>query len=280
MYRIVPLIILLFSGCVYPESEHPVSDDTTSKYDERLVGVWVIEPPPDKDDFHPAHPHIVVIGQEPNHRSRMSLSYLDVGEKSTKDGNEKIRLPLHAESFFALPGKNNYLSFPSKGIGEQGNKYFVVKYKFIDENHLRFLPLDQDAIIQATEKNRLSGKVFPQPIRARKPGKAFGILPLPVFNESATITAKPQELLKFFDQNPDVFKQVKDGFILRRITAEEFERAMNRPGIPCPVELPDFSAFLIGMVFGACIMGVLFFSFHKMKSTKRLKSEPTPETKT
>ena len=78
--------ILAGGGCAIPVSEHPLSDETTSILDERLIGYWN-QTPRDKDEKVPPAPYLISRWKDKPNVLQMTYVELD-GEGHCCPGNE------------------------------------------------------------------------------------------------------------------------------------------------------------------------------------------------
>lgn len=161
---IIPLI-LLWGGCV--ESRHPVSDQETSKVDERLIGAWRLE-----DDAA-----IWTIKKTVHTKNGMELELSEAGTTS--------RVLLFATTL----SKRQYLS--AKELGEDSQKdrkeaYDVYEYRFLDNDTVEARGMDPKAIIVAIENEELGGRI--ETIDGEK---------------TPIITGEPGELARYIEAHAD-----------------------------------------------------------------------------
>lgn len=129
--------LCIVSGCV--PSKHPLSDEKTSKVDQRLVGRWVIEGDEKKDSL------MVVTQKEGQNGLEIT---------SGDDGDEDS-----AVAFATTIGDHHYLSAGDKEDDPEEIEYQIVLYEFADNDTLKVYSLDQQVIEKAIADGTLTGVV-------------------------------------------------------------------------------------------------------------------------
>lgn len=141
--------LLVLSGCGGVTFESPLSDDETTRFDERLVGYW--EPLPSSMDKAEPAPgelwHHLVVGRLAEGSDRMEAVVLDVDSGVVK----VTRIELHPTRI----GDHRYLSLINREEEKKG--YFVVRYHLPAEDRLQLLFLDEDVFTKAVERGVLKG---------------------------------------------------------------------------------------------------------------------------
>ncbi len=145
LHFIVPALLLL-AGC--DDSTNPLSPPTTSKPDERLVGVWRLR---DKEGnvtyYHVGHPVEALPG-----------SVIQVVQVThTKQGLQK---PIPVLAFPTVIGDRTYLNVTGQLIQERNgwksNGYFLFRYQ-MDGERLLLWRMDTDAKETAIDSSKIRG---------------------------------------------------------------------------------------------------------------------------
>ncbi len=137
--RLLPLfltapLLALVGACV--ESRHPLSDEKTSKIDERLIGTWQA----DKMVW----------------RVKKSADAKNALEAEIKDENGTSRALLFATT---VKGKQ-YMTL--MGLGKEAQKdrkepYDIYQYRFVDNDTVEVRGMDGDVLRKAIAEKKLAG---------------------------------------------------------------------------------------------------------------------------
>ncbi|MGO8690881.1 MAG: hypothetical protein ACLQLG_14760 [Thermoguttaceae bacterium] len=137
--RLLPLLLTapllaLVGACV--ESRHPLSDEKTSKLDERLIGTWQADK--------------MVCRVKKSADAKNSL------EAETKDENGTSRALLFATT---IKGKQYMTLF---GLGKEAQKdrkepYDIYQYRFVDNDTVEVRGMDPKVLRKAIAEKKLAG---------------------------------------------------------------------------------------------------------------------------
>lgn len=160
---VVPLLAVVAS-CV--ESQQPLSDEKSSKIDERLIGTWQIE--------NDATATYYVKG------SADTKNCLDV-ELKEKDKSGVSR----ARVFTTTVKTKNYMStvdMDEKAKKEQKGAYFIHQYRFLDHDTLDLRFMAHDVLKKAMAEKLIAGKIE---------------------ENGATITDSPERIKRYLEAHAD-----------------------------------------------------------------------------
>ena len=173
------ILLLATSGLSCVPCKHPLSDEKTSKLDERLIGEWrFYEKGKPSEDADP-----VYVGRLKGHDNVLEIVQCAVD----KSGHVVVEhMPLYATSVGSL----RLLSMPRDGVKpDRETIYDIALYDMPDKDTLNWYVLDEDAITAAIKKKELAGA-----FTAEK--SAFGRT-----RNAPRITASPEEMRKFIEKN-------------------------------------------------------------------------------
>ena len=184
-YLLAAAVVATCSGCSLPESLHPLSDETTSVLDERLIGHWQVVPRPDEPLEPPQVPPRFVFARLPGKRNVLEMVNLNL------DGDEaKIE---RTPAFGRALGEERYLSvLNNPEEPKEKHRYLILRYT-LEGDLLKLFVLRGDVIGPAIERGDLKGEVVretPDP-NAPPPEQA-----VPKY-KSIRITAEPKELAEY-----------------------------------------------------------------------------------
>lgn len=142
---LIAVLAVSLSACRIPLSEQPLSDETTSRVDERLLGTWQIDMEPLRSKVSLSED--VKSVRYTVRRAEGKENMLAVVESS----NEEKTMPAFTVHF----AMHDYLSWG----GKEGGPYLILRYEFDDDDRARLFVLDEGIIIDAIESGRLPGQV-------------------------------------------------------------------------------------------------------------------------
>ncbi|HLA83952.1 MAG TPA: hypothetical protein VJL29_04085 [Thermoguttaceae bacterium] len=172
----VALCLLVAGGCLV-SSKHPLSDEKTSKADTRLLGDWK-----EKSDDAKGVWQVVKRPQSEN-----VLVTLGPYEEQYDPADLLLTTEL---------GGKKYLSWGGREPKNGKTNFIICRYEMPDENTLSIRYLSIDAVRDAIEDQRLSGRVTV--VTDIKTGKK------PISErETVRITAEMDELRSFLEANGD-----------------------------------------------------------------------------
>lgn len=208
LYLLAAAVVASLAGCNIPFSVHPLSDETTSVLDERLIGHWQAiktdEPGPLKGEPR------FVFG-----RVADKVNVLEMVHLNLEDGVVQVQ---RTPAFATTLGKERYLSIlnnPEEPKDKQ--HYLILLYrleKVGDEEELvKFYFLRTDVVGPAIERGDLKGEVTREPPDPNAPP------PEQVKPKYKTIkiTASPKELADYFAPRGDAPFYTQESLQFRRI---------------------------------------------------------------
>jgi hypothetical protein len=190
--RILVLLLAILSGsCV--ESRYPVSDEKTSKVDERLIGAWKLE----NDSA------IWTITESANRKNGMDLEISQNGDTS--------RMLL----FTTTIKQKNYMSI--KDLDEEGQKdrkeaYDIYQYRFLDDDTVEARGMEPNAIIKAIENKELGGQIETKEKPASK--TRLETLGKAITEKTPIITSEPEQLAHYIEIQADECFSAKSESVL------------------------------------------------------------------
>ncbi|HEV7223359.1 MAG TPA: hypothetical protein VGN42_11705 [Pirellulales bacterium] len=143
-------VLAAAAGCT-PTSEQPLSDERSSKLDERLLGKWQSDQVPVRLTPNPGGPSFVEIK----------------GRAESATGLELIKLSKRSAAEEAMPfyttqiGDDRYLTVDAGGAEAtpraEKTLYYILRYRFVDDDTVEFYAMDDKAIAQTIAKGELKG---------------------------------------------------------------------------------------------------------------------------
>jgi hypothetical protein len=206
-YLATSLALAVSAGCELPVSVHPLSDEATSTFDDRLLGTWEIVPPaeqmPEPGDARarfifarfPAKPNILEC----------------VGTELDGDGYAKVhRLPLYPCKF----GELHYLSvIMNPEEPKEKQVYLIMLYELKDDTEVRFHLLNKDVIGPAIERGDIAGEVTKSDPDPNAP-PAEQVKPK---YRQIKITAEPKDLAAYLQRRGKAAFNMEQHFSQRRV---------------------------------------------------------------
>ncbi|MFQ5732903.1 MAG: hypothetical protein ACE5KM_13250 [Planctomycetaceae bacterium] len=231
----------ILSGCSLTLSQHPLSDERSSKADERLIGYWegVPEGLSKKADGTNG---FLIIGVDGSRRNTMSIIML--GDEN-REGKQLIGTSTFAA--FASPGERNFLSVNAGDL-----RYIIREYGFESNDRILWTrSWDQTVVLRLVREGKLAGEVHAPPVQALRPDQEPS--EHEVGRESVVITEKPERLRAFLMRHPQVFAAKQQR--LRRLKPERVARIIGLQEPQSETEQTQdyrgwIAAFLVGITFG------------------------------
>ncbi len=152
------IVALLLSGCGGVLSEHPASDDATSRVDERLIGFWRVDGKASTGKDGPAsqEPGLLVVGRRDGPEGGLELLTVSLKQGAVLD---VAREPLRATSIAGKP----YASVHVTGDGSPPRpSWLVLRYDVPEEGVLRVLAMDVPKVANEVREGRIAGHA-PEP---------------------------------------------------------------------------------------------------------------------
>ena len=211
MYRLAYLPVAIglaaFAGCELPVSVHPLSDETSSTLDDRLIGTWEMVRPADQTPGPNDAPARIMYGRFAGKPNILEC----VTTELDGDGYAQVhRIPLYPCKL----GELHYLSvLMNHDEAKEKQVYLIMLYELKDDSELRFYMLNKDVIGPAIEREDLAGivkKSDPDP-NAPLPEQVK-----PKYRE-VRITAKPKELAAYLQRRGKEAYYTAEYFTLRRV---------------------------------------------------------------
>jgi hypothetical protein len=207
LYLAAAIGLALFTGCELPVSVHPLSNEETSTFDERLIGNWEMVPPADQTPGPNDVPARFIYGRFAGKPNILEC----VARELDGDGYAQVRrIALYPSKF----GELNYLSVlmnPEEAKEQQ--VYLIMLYELKDENELRFYMLNKDVIGPAIEREDLAGlvrKADPDP--NAPPAQQVK----PKYKE-VRITAEPKPLAAYLERKGKAAFNMESFMSFRRV---------------------------------------------------------------
>ena len=141
-------VCLLLSACRIPVTEHPLSDETNSRVDERLLGLWEV-------DLRPAHEingsdgdesAIYLIERDEQRENTLLVRMMREGEKSSH------ALP----AFTTHLGMHDYISFCNVG-GKGSTAKAICRYELTDADQGKLYLMSGEFVAQQIEQSAIKG---------------------------------------------------------------------------------------------------------------------------
>jgi hypothetical protein len=210
-YLLAALGLIAAAGCELPVSVHPLSDEKTSKIDERLIGTWEHVPKAGEERGANAVPPRWLIGRMAGKENLHEVVVLELDG----DGHAQVqRLALMATQV----GELRYVSIlanPTEPKEKQA--YFLLCYEFVDENTVRFTGLNKDVVAPAIDREELKGVVRKSPPDPNAPPQEQV---KPKYKE-IRITAEPTELRAWFAKQGKAALAAESMTTIRRVEVQQ-----------------------------------------------------------
>jgi hypothetical protein len=207
LYLATSLALAAFAGCELPVSVHPLSDEATSTFDERLLDTWEIVPPADQTPEPGGVQPRYIFARFPAKPNILEC----VGTELDGDGYVKVhRLPLYPCKF----GELHYLSAilnPEEPKEKQA--YLIMLYELKDDSELRFYLLNKDIIGPAIERGDIAGVVTKSDPDPNAPPQEQV---KPKYRQ-VKITAEPKELAAYLQRRGKAAFNLEQHFSQRRV---------------------------------------------------------------
>lgn len=189
----VAVLALGLAGCGGVQSDHPLSDASTSVLDERLIGVWEIVP---KKADEAAKPQPRAYVGKLKDRSR-------VLELVTIDFDEEKHLVVNRWRLYTTKlGHSSCFSLGDKS----GKAYFLFRYTLDAKGRLWLQALDEDKVAAAIRAKKIAGRVKEHP-KDEEPGLFEFRLGK---YEEVRLTAPTKALRAWLEKNPGVWTAVDE----------------------------------------------------------------------
>ena len=189
--RVAPLLVVaailaVVASCV--ESRNPVSDEKTSKIDERLIGTWRMGN--EEDDG---------VWKVTKHAKQKNA--LDVA--LPENGDEHY----HATAFTTTIKSKHYLSLRQSSDDDASTPdapagYEIYQYVFDDNNTVQVRGMDPDVILKAIADKKLRGKIVITKTTTRPILGLFGKAEV-VEEKSPEITDTPENIVRYIEAHAD-----------------------------------------------------------------------------
>jgi hypothetical protein len=174
--------LALLGSCTL-SSQHPLSDEKTSKLDQRLIGDWIL----DNTDNE-----IWRVTRKPGTKNSLELTILNAASGRIQQGPYTV--------FTTVVGKDRYLSVEESDEQSGGKRYEVSRYAWVDGDTIQPFAADTARIARAISAGELQGTV------EKKRG-----LPGSMRIEDAVVTAAPEAVARFLEKHGrEVFPAPKD----------------------------------------------------------------------
>jgi hypothetical protein len=203
-YLIALAAVASCAGCSIPLSLHPLSDETTSVLDERLIGHW--EAVKDGEPMEPLHvaPRFVFgrVADKPNVLEMVNLEL-------EGDAVKVNRTPAFATKL----GEERYLSvLNNPEEAKDAHMYLILMYR-LDDDRLKLFILRPDVVGPAIERGDLKGEVVREPPDPDAPPPEQ-VKPK---YKSIKITASPKELAEYLTPRGAAPFHPQEFFQFRRV---------------------------------------------------------------
>ena len=211
-YLLAAALTLPLVSCVEVVMRRPLSDESTSVFDEQLLGSWKFADgdPADRQEW------TTYIGRAEGPRSTVKI--VGVGlhkELKTVDVDSSFKRA------YSRVGKNRYLSVFCQDKNDSA--YLIVKYDFPDDRTLRFVSLRPDPIAKAIVEGKLRGRVGSKQkgdpwiwgdqrwaVIARRPWEDPR-------TEDVELTDTPDAIVQFLDEHERECFPTEDARLMKRI---------------------------------------------------------------
>jgi len=193
-------LALANASCTMVVSEHPLSDEKTSKLDERAIGFWEIVPE-EKDKEKPRAQFAV--GRVKEKKNSLEMVALELH----KDQVQVKRFPVYT----TVLDNRRYLSWGNAEEKDPG--FFILHYKFADEKTVHLYELNPDFVGDAIQRGELAGNAVRR--EESKDPKDAG----PKY-KSVLITAESKEIAAFVKKNAAKCFEMDRHGTLKRIKPE------------------------------------------------------------
>ena len=197
---VVALTPLLLASCVM--SEKPLSDERTSRVDQKLIGAW-------RQVKSKGNPDAMTIGRKEIGSNVMQWVSLSLDKK------QQVRVKRY--DLFIKPGKTDYIS-----IALKPDANVIGKYKTPDSSTFHLYLLDLQVIGKAVEEGKLKGKIERQVVaEAAEQGKAKGKIEKKSTGDykSVMLSDEPARIIDFLEKNAATC-YVKEPIVYRRQAAK------------------------------------------------------------
>ncbi len=138
-------LLLVGSGCTVPVFDHPLSDETTSTVDGRLLGAW--KPVPQDETEHPPF-SMLLVGLEQDKQNTLELATIELDDES------HIQIK-HLKAYTAVLDMVHYVSIRLEEDGEV--QYVVMMYRHGDGETVRAYMVKNEVIGAAIEAGEIKG---------------------------------------------------------------------------------------------------------------------------
>jgi hypothetical protein len=192
---IVPLVALCLAGCDSVRSVQPLSNEETSRLDQRLIGGW------DPVDGQKAEGTSTLwVGRKPGSKKALELVTVVFKEDQTI---EAVRLPI-----FVRHGQANYLSLDPASIQEElpfgqkddpGAHWCFCKYEMPDDHTVILYAPKLETLREAVRQGKLKGSLVKP-----RPFWLFGFIPVTGPAKGDVVLAdSPEKIVAFLDKQKD-----------------------------------------------------------------------------
>jgi hypothetical protein len=175
---VVTSALLCLASCTLL-TEHPLSDEKTSKPDEGLIGDWIIEGSKNE---------IWRVIRRPGTKNSLELTIEQAGKE--KQGPFTV--------FTTIVGQDRYMTVEEIDPDTRDKSYSISRYAWIDRDTLQPFALDQERAAKAISAGELQGKVTTKK----------GLLGT---TDEVTVTGSPQSIADYLKKHGrEVFPAPED----------------------------------------------------------------------
>ena len=141
---------LLLTACRIPLSKIPLSDETNSRVDERLIGTWEIDVRRVQEilgnkDSEPTARYRLERAKD--HKNTLLCTYVNEG------GEDDKPLPC----FTTHLGMHDYLSLASRGVDSEF--YVICRYEVEGEDEGKLFLMSSEFVVEQIDSGKVTGKV-------------------------------------------------------------------------------------------------------------------------
>ena len=195
------LLIASCIGCGGVSSVQPLSDDSNSVVDERLLGQW--------DGGRRERPMVITIGKKRGTNATLVIESVENGR-------------VESLTAFARVDPMELLSIELEDAEDKGVTYVVGRYRFHDADTLAIHPLARQTFGRAVERGELTGEISytgdedAAPNVGRGGADSTRVAPSGKTIHSVDITAPAERTLEFIQRNGGASFESKPLLVFRR----------------------------------------------------------------
>jgi hypothetical protein len=142
MLFVAAALLAVFASCV--ESKNPLSNEKTSKIDERLIGIW-------KEN---SNDDVWKIQKRENAKNT-----LDVELEKVVNFDGPAGETFHTQAFATTIKSKNYLSILDSKKGGKTAAYMIYQYTFVDNNTVQVRGMENSVLEKAIANKQIAGKI-------------------------------------------------------------------------------------------------------------------------